>query len=1514
MGKLSSFRSCILTVALCLVCAVTAYADVPPKGVRSLLPPAAKAGGTASFRHEIWGRTDVGEGYVYGPRNRMSGMTAVDYDQDGDQDFVFPSTIGNPQVMRNLGTSAAFYPGGSKEMDLSSLPDGVSFSIALDFGDLTGDGRPDLAVEVYAPSETQVVWFRNDGPYSDPSFSYQGILYTGSDQLTYSAIWMSFGDINADGLLDLFVAEDFLYEQERHHRVFFVRNTGTATSPAWAAPVEIQQLSVLMPERIPVKAVEKALRDDSLRAERPEGFKSGVKAVNGYTYGLGDVEIADWDADGVLDFMFYDRSKGMMWIRNVGTASNPVWDDELGSDGVPRYDHRVIDDLTYAEGSFSLYGNPNAAKPGAEWLRDVFISVNARLKTYRFFTESNSYRITDERPVAYMVGQGQSSFWDCDEDGDLDLFRMSYNSAYPAYLVVYENVGTPYNPVWGQGTVLYDVALDPGSYGANNYGRQDLHTFADVWNDGVMDFIVQRQDGHLELYGALEGWGDIPPFFFMSDSDFGSIMDCADGGGGGTKETREDDDGKQSGTGILPMGLAVADFDCFNDGEPEVLTAYYVEGEGAHLIFYDPYFEECAEVPDLLPSPTGGTLSVNLIENLATCDLNRDGASDLVVTISASLLYAKPEHLYYTNQLIEEWPYFSFEYAGSFDVVTDTDPSYARMPSFADIDGDDDDDLFMGHHYHTQPTNVIEHYQRFYRNTADTGLSYWRSRTVSGQSWNFRWNGVLPEYEEILNLSGGYVTNPGNYTAGPISPVVDILQSVDLSKNVRLFLDVLPPTSASESKAIVVAGGDSDDSLYPVFRELAQLAYDTLLSEGLDESAVRLFAVGGDTSGIYAAPTYEGLRQSITEWASDTEKLLVCMKDHGQRGRFPLGNGVYLSASDYADWLDTLQAGGGGPQVTTLIDACESGSFIEELAGPRRITMTSAGIGPTEGVALFDSQQNISFSQSFWVRVFNGSTYGEAFDRAKVAIQAINPLQAPQIDDDGDGVPNEANDGFVADTTRPGADFDIEGPSLFIGEIAPNQAVATNSAALWLSDVVSNFPVDSAGVLIVPPNFQRPSADTDDEQPVTGLDWADLTYNEANERWSTTYSGFDEGGLFQVLYFVRAVGTWYASPRIGFVDRIQIPDAWESDNSAASANWIPINNVQGHNFHVANDEDWVRFTSPAGQTATIALLSPGPKCRPVVSLYRQSNLSTPVRTETSEGLGQEVVFEQSFTTTEQYLLRVRNYTGSVYGEGTSYFLLVAVGTGGSEIIPTTLVITAVEQGSNTPLSGASVTFDGSSIGSTSADGVVHTIVLNYGNHTVAAQKSGYQGATATVNVNNISESTLLHLKKDTAENPQISVSPSGSVTFQDTGVGTTSQKTFTVTNTGGGTLSGGASLSGSSAFSISGTSTYSLAADATAQLTVRFSPTATGVVNATLTFTGEGGPVTATLSGTGTQQPVASVTPNGTVVLWRSRCGRLGGQDVYGLEHRRRHAVGRGPGGRQRFQRGERGQLQPDHG
>ncbi|HIJ65348.1 MAG TPA: hypothetical protein HPP77_05285, partial [Candidatus Hydrogenedentes bacterium] len=696
-----------------------------------------------------------------------------------------------------------------------------------------------------------------------------------------------------------------------------------------------------------------------------------------------------------------------------------------------------------------------------------------------------------------------------------------------------------------------------------------------------------------------------------------------------------------------------------------------------------------------------------------------------------------------------------------------TDPYYGRLVSFVDIDADSDDDLFLGHQYYREGDSLPWHYLRFYRNTEDTGFGFWRTRVVTGQSWYLVLENELPFYTWVVNASGGELNNPsaGAYSAGDVSGVVDI---IDSSNGYRVYIDVLPEVTAADSKAVLVVGSDSSDPLYNTFVDLASYAYWVLRNEGLPAEAVRLYAAtqfDADEDGtmdVEDAPNEAALEQSITDWAVGTDRLLVYLVDHGQRERFRLNATEYLDASTYAAWVNTLQPGGVGPQVTTIIDTCEAGTFIDDLglsvkelkADAQRITIASSGIGPIEGLAMFDAVQDISFSLSFWRAIFDGETYGQAFDTAKVAVEAMNVLQAPQIDDDGDGIPNEANDGLLANLARPGAEFAVSLPGVFIGDVAPNQAIASNSATLWLSDVVTPFPVDQAGALVIPPNFQRPSPTGDDEQPVTGMDWVDFAYNADLERWETSYSGFVVGGLYTILYYIDAGGKYNASPRIGFVDRIDAPDAWETDDAAHQARWIPANSVQGHNFHAENDQDWIRFASPTANAATIAVMPAGHMCQPAVALYKQSALDSnpgaaPVRQISAEGPGEEVIFEASFVRSEQYLLRIMNNDPLVYGAGTSYLVIVAVGTGG--VLPNTLVVSAFDSVTSDPVAGASVTFDHTITSQTTSDGVVQFICPDYASYNVSASKTGYNECSQDVNVNHQIESVSISLVPESGE-------------------------------------------------------------------------------------------------------------------------------------------------------------------
>jgi hypothetical protein len=114
-------------------------------------------------------------------------------------------------------------------------------------------------------------------------------------------------------------------------------------------------------------------------------------------------------------------------------------------------------------------------------------------------------------------------------------------------------------------------------------------------------------------------------------------------------------------------------------------------------------------------------------------------------------------------------------------------------------------------------------------------------------------------------------------------------------------------------------------------------------------------------------------------------------------------------------------------------------------------------------------------------------------------------------------------------------------------------------------------------------------------------------------------------------------------------------------------------------------------------------------------------------------------------------------------------------------------------------------------------------------------------------------------------NPVIAVSPS-ILTFGSVVTNTGVNLSFTVQNAGGGILAGTASVA--APFSIVAGGTYSLGANQSQSVTVRFSPNSLGLVNSTVTFTGGGG-ATGAVSGTGTSNlppQVSAVTQTGADV------------------------------------------------
>ena len=128
--------------------------------------------------------------------------------------------------------------------------------------------------------------------------------------------------------------------------------------------------------------------------------------------------------------------------------------------------------------------------------------------------------------------------------------------------------------------------------------------------------------------------------------------------------------------------------------------------------------------------------------------------------------------------------------------------------------------------------------------------------------------------------------------------------------------------------------------------------------------------------------------------------------------------------------------------------------------------------------------------------------------------------------------------------------------------------------------------------------------------------------------------------------------------------------------------------------------------------------------------------------------------------------------------------------------------------------------------------------------------TGNLGGPGSVNFANIAGDqfvTIVNNVPPTA--PALGINPNN-LSFFNVGVGSPRTRTFTLTNTGGGTLSVSNITSSNAAFSASPT-TASLAAGASTAVTVTFAPTALGSQSGTLTVVSNAGNRPVTVSGTG---------------------------------------------------------------
>ncbi len=510
--------------------------------------------------------------------------------------------------------------------------------------DIDGDGDLDALIGNY---DGNVIFFRNTGSAVAPAFAASSINPFGLVDVGTGAK-PDFADIDGDGDLDAFIGRD-------EGTIVFFRNTGTALAPAFTA-------SSLNP--------------------------FGLVDVGAYAAPT----FADIDGDGDLDLFIGNSGGNTIFFRNTGTAVAPAFAaPSLNAFGLADVGTRAAPAFADIDGDGDLdafIGNHDG---------DIIFFQNTGTALAPAFAASSVNLVG----LANVGQRAVLSFADIDSDGDLDAFIGNQGGN----TVFFQNTAADC------GHTFQSASTNP--FGLVDVGSLAAPSFADIDRDGDLDAFVGNQDGNT-IFFRNTGTALAPAFAPSSINPFGLVVltglaspDFADIDGDGDLDALIGDSNakivfsRNTGTAVAPafaasssnpFGLvlvvgtvdaAPSFIDMDGDGD---LDAFIGDGSGNTIFFRN---TGTALAPAFAPSSINpfGLADVGTLAAPTLADLDGDGDLDALIGNSVG------NTVFFRNTGTALAPAFAGSSINPFGLV---DVGNFASPSFADINGDGDLDLFIG--------------------------------------------------------------------------------------------------------------------------------------------------------------------------------------------------------------------------------------------------------------------------------------------------------------------------------------------------------------------------------------------------------------------------------------------------------------------------------------------------------------------------------------------------------------------------------------------------------------------------------------------------------------------------------------------------------------------------------------------------------------------------------------------------------------------------------------------------
>ncbi|MCC6144146.1 MAG: hypothetical protein IT368_10095, partial [Candidatus Hydrogenedentes bacterium] len=383
--------------------------------------------------------------------------------------------------------------------------------------------------------------------------------------------------------------------------------------------------------------------------------------------------------------------------------------------------------------------------------------------------------------------------------------------------------------------------------------------------------------------------------------------------------------------------------------------------------------------------------------------------------------------------------------------------------------------------------------------------------------------GVYSAWGQLLTTLGQRGTAPVQFRA-PGGITADgaggVLVADTFNHRIQEFeLRLTPPPV---KRAVLVAGAGpflnplEPNPIWDPTVNNVNLAYRALRHQGYARDEIRLFT-GGQSYDIDGDGVNDDFQMASDDtldvafsWLAEADDALFYIIGNSDDGDIVLNqNPEYLTKTKLNILLDKLSAGA-VKRALAIIDAPGSGQFLS-TAREGTVVVTSCD---ATGAAYFLTKGTISVSSYFWLGVFNGLSFRQAFLKARTDLADAVQYQVPQFADPTNGDLFEQIN-FVDEN-----DFREERPVL--GNVAPVQVLNLTDSSFDVQ--VQDITDDGLRLIRVWAIITKPSDVPDNFDPVFNRPHVDLVpilagAKGGEEDFDGEYTDADEEGVYKVDYF-----------------------------------------------------------------------------------------------------------------------------------------------------------------------------------------------------------------------------------------------------------------------------------------------------------------------------------------------------------------------------------------------------------